>query len=168
MKSFPLLVTVLIGFAAAGSAQQPNAPPPPIPTNSYSGYAFADCGPSNAPIVRIMLPAGSTPIPETLPSSPPRPRVEIVVQGGIDRVAGQEVAIAAQSGSEGGPTAVALSCPLMGNCSQAQRGRLMFQRGAAGALSGEFRARWPDEAVRATDVIGRFTAVWFDTPKKCG
>jgi hypothetical protein len=91
--------------------------------------------------------------------------VELVVQGVLDRALGQEVTIVADAGS--GLTASALSCPLMGNCSRAQRGRLTFQRAADGTLTGEFRARWPDEAVRQTDIIGKFTARWIENQARC-
>ena len=167
MKRLATFGAAVVTLAASASAQQPGAPPAPIPTNSYSGYAFAECGPSNSPIVRLVLPAGAAAVPATLPASPPRPRVELVVQASIDRATGQEITIAADGGGEAGLTAAGLSCPLMGNCSRAQRGRLSFTREADGALRGEFRARWPDEPARATDVIGRFTAVWFDSQSPC-
>lgn len=169
MTRFPLLGAMLIGLATEGSAQQPNAPPPAVPTNSYAGYAYPDCGATDQPLIRVMLPAGHAEVPTTLPSSPPRPRVELVIGGPLDRAIGQEITIAPDPVRQ--PTALgadALSCPLMGTCSRAQRGRLTFQRAADGTLTGEFRARWPDEAARQTDVIGKFTAVWFDTKKICG
>lgn len=161
-----LFAVVWVAVGATAVAQQPNAPPPAIPTNSYTGYAYADCDAANAPVVRVMLPAGVAPLPETMPASPPRPRVEIVVQGSLDHMLGQEITIVPEGAA--GLSANALSCPLMGNCSRAQRGRLTLQRGADRGLTGEFRARWPDEAARQTDVIGKFTAVWSETQKRCG
>jgi hypothetical protein len=168
MTRSSLLGAMLIGIATTGWAQQPTAPPAAIPTNTYSGYAHADCGPADSPTVRIMLPAGSVPVPETLPASPPRPRVEVVVSGPLERALGQEITIVPEPIGSAPMTANALSCPLMGNCSRAQRGRLTLQRAADGTLTGEFRARWPDEAARQTDVIGKFSAVWFASQKICG
>lgn len=159
------IVLILIGFSAVGLAQQPAEGP----VTNYSGYAHADCGPSNSPALRIVLPAGSVPVPATVPKSSPRPAVELVISASVDRVLGQKIPFSRDVASGDGLSVVGLSCPVVGDCSRAQSGTLTFQRRPAdGALTGEFRAMWPDEAVRATVVIGRFVAAWREAATKCG
>jgi hypothetical protein len=155
----------LIGFsAAAGLAQQPAEGP----VTNYTGYAHLDCGPANSPGFRIVLPAGAVPVPETVPKSPPRPAVELVISAPVDRAVGQQMPFVRDAASGAGLSVVGLSCPVIGSCSRAQSGTLTVQRRPAdGALTGEFRARWPDEPARATVVIGRFIAVWREAATKC-
>jgi hypothetical protein len=145
---------------AAAAAQ------PAVPTNTYSGYSHADCGPGKTPIVRIVLPAGAAPIPAALPTTPARPAVELLVQGSVDGALGKPVPV--QEPPVAGTLGVsALSCPVVGSCSRARTGTLTFERGADGGLTGQFRIRWPDEAARTTDIIGKFTARWFDSGRDC-
>ena len=160
-----MLLVVIGASAATGIAQQP----PEGPVTRYSGYAHADCGPSNSPSLRIVLPAGSVPVPVTVPKSAPRPAVELMVSAPLDRALGQKIPFTGDAaGGGGGLSVVGLSCPVVGDCSRAQSGTLTFERRPDdGALTGEFRALWPDEAVRATVVIGRFVAAWRDVPTKC-
>lgn len=160
-----IVLLLAIGlFTSAGVAQQPAEGP----VTNYTGYAHLDCGPANSPGLRIVLPAGAVPVPEIVPKSPPRPAVELVISAPVDRVLGQEIPFAGDA-SGPGLSVVGLSCPVIGACSRAQSGTLTVQRRAAdGALTGEFRARWPDEPARATVVIGRFVAIWREAAKKCG
>jgi hypothetical protein len=160
------LFLILIGAAAApGLAQQPAEGP----VTNYSGYAHQDCGPSNAPALRIVLPAGSVPVPATVPKSAPRPAVELVISAPVDRALGQKIPFSRDAAAGDALSVVGLSCPVVGDCSRAQSGTLTFQRRPAdGALTGEFRALWPDEAVRATVVTGRFVAAWRETATTCG
>lgn len=159
------IILFLIGFSqAAGLAQQP----PEGPVTKYSGYAHADCGPSNSPTLRIVLPAGSVPVPATVPKSPSRPAVELVISAPVDRALGQKIPFSRDAASGDGLSVIGLSCPVVGDCSRAQSGTLTFERRPDGALTGEFRAQWPDEAVRATVVIGRFVAAWREAVTTCG
>jgi hypothetical protein len=94
--------------------------------------------------------------------------VELVISARFDRAVGQKIPFASKPTSGDGLTVLGLSCPVVGDCSRAQSGTLTFERRAEdGALTGEFRALWPDEAVRATVVTGRFVAAWRDTATKC-
>jgi hypothetical protein len=160
------MLLVMIGASATtGIAQQP----PEGPVTKYSGYAHADCGPSNSPAVRIVLPAGAVPVPAAVPKSAPRPAVELLISAPLDRALGQKIAFTPNAASGTGLSVVGLSCPVVGDCSRAQSGTLTVERRPDdGALTGEFRALWPDEAVRATVVTGRFVAAWRDAPTKCG
>ena len=156
---------ILIGVSAApGLAQQPAQGP----VTNYSGYAHQDCGPSNLPALRIVLPAGSVPVPATVPKSAPRPAVELVISAPVDRALGQKIPFSRDTGGGDALSVVGLSCPVVGDCSRAQSGTLTFERRPDGALAGEFRALWPDEAVRAAIVTGRFVAAWREAPTKCG
>jgi hypothetical protein len=57
---------------------------------------------------------------------------------------------------------------VVGSCSRARTGTLSLQRRAEeGELTGEFRMRWPDEAARQTDIIGKFTARWLASDAAC-
>ena len=157
---------ILIGVSAIpGVAQQPAEGP----VTNYAGYAHAECGPSNSPALRIVLPAGSVPVPATVPKSSPRPAVELVISVPVDRALGQKIPFSRDAASGGGLSVVGLSCPVVGDCSRAQSGTLTLERRPAdGALTGEFRALWPDEAVRAAFVTGRFVAAWREVEVKCG
>jgi len=157
-----------ITVASATLALAQGQPEPNVPVNNYAGYAFADCGPGNTPAVRIVLPAGKQPIPAAVPPSPPRPAVELLIQSGLDAALGQKLTVVQEAGQQA-LSVVALSCPVVGGCSRARTGTLSLQRRADdGALTGEFRIRWPDEPARATDVIGKFVASWREAAKKCG
>jgi hypothetical protein len=153
-----VLCTVTLGLAQ----QDANSP------RSYSGYAHMECGPSNAPSLRIVLPAGSAPVPAAVPASAPRPAIELVVPAPLDRAVGQKLTVAREAAA-GGLTAIGLSCPIVGECSRAQSGSLSLQRRADdGAITGEFGILWPDEAARQTVVRGKFVAAWRETSAKCG
>jgi hypothetical protein len=102
-----------------------------------------------------------------VPKSAPRPAVELVISAPLDRALAQKIPFTRDASSDG-LSVVGLSCPVVGDCSRAQSGTLTFERRDDGALTGEFRALWPDEAVRATVVIGRFVAAWRDAATKCG
>jgi hypothetical protein len=166
MSRTPRIAALLLATAAP-AAQQPVQQEPNVPVNTYRGYAHADCN-AAGPVVRIVLPAGSIPLPATLPQSPPRPAVELVVQGTLDKVVGRPIPV--QEPLAAGVLAVsALSCPVVGSCSRATTGMLSFDRQAErNTLTGEFRIRWPDEAARTTDIIGKFAVAWFDSGKQCG
>jgi hypothetical protein len=160
-------IAALLLATTTQAAQQPGQQEPNVPVNTYRGFAHADCNTAGAPVVRIVLPAGSTPIPTTLPKSSPRPAVELVVQGMLDAAVGKPIPV--QEPLVDGALAVsALSCPVVGSCSRARTGTMSFDRRSENnTLIGEFRIRWPDEAARSTDVIGKFTAVWFDSGGNC-
>jgi hypothetical protein len=159
-----IILLFLIGLSsAAGLAQQPAEGP----VTNYTGYAHEDCAPANSPGLRIVLPAGAVPVPDTVPKSPPRPAVELVISAPVDKVLEQQIPFVRDAAPGAGLSVVGLSCPVIGACSRAQSGTLTVQRRPDGALTGEFRARWPDEPVRATVVIGRFVAAWRDTATKC-
>ena len=159
---------LLLVVASAIAAQQAAQPEANVPVNTYRGYAHADCTDAGAPLVRIVLPAGKVQIPTTVPASPPRPAVELIVQGALDDALSKPIPV------QEPPTArtlsvSALSCPVVGSCSRARTGTLSLQRHSDdGALTGEFRMRWPDEAARQTDIIGRFTAAWIAGGRTCG
>jgi hypothetical protein len=158
MRLAAVLALLLWGCAVAHAQ-------PDVPTNTYRGYAHADCA-GDAGVVRIVLPAGATPIPGALPPTPARPAVELVVQGSLDAALGKPIPVQ-EPPAAGTLSLSAMSCPVVGSCSRARTGTLTFERAADGGLSGQFRIRWPDEAARTTDIIGKFTARWFDSGKEC-
>jgi hypothetical protein len=163
LRALIIVAAVVFWTAPLGLAQQPATN-----VTNYSGYAHADCGPSNTAGVRIVLPAGTVPIPASVPQSPPRPAIELVVHAPLDRAVGQKLTVA-RDAAAGGLTAMGLSCPIVGECSRAQSGSLSLQRRADdGAITGEFGILWPDEAVRQTVVRGKFVAVWREASTKCG
>jgi hypothetical protein len=163
LRAFIVVAVVVCCSAPLGLAQQPATN-----VTNYSGYAHADCGPSNAAGVRIVLPAGAVPVPASVPKSAPRPAIELVVNLPLDRAVGQQLKVARDAGA-GATTVVGLSCPIVGDCSRAQSGTLSFQRRPEdGSLTGEFAILWPDEAVRQTVVRGKFVAAWREALTKCG
>ena len=118
------IILIVIGVSAAGGlAQQP----PEGPVTNYSGYAHQDCGASNTPGLRIVLPAGSVPVPATVPKSPPRPAVELVISAPVDRAVGQKIPFSREAPGEG-LSVIGLSCPVVGDCARALSGTLTFQR----------------------------------------
>ncbi len=150
-------------FAAAalvstvsGAAQQRPAPAP-----TYQGYAYPECGAANAPAIHVVLLLGG--VPETVPEKAPRPSIELLFNTKIHRVTAQPATFRVDSRQ--GP--VALTCPVVGNCSVAQSGEISIERRTDGALAGEFRIMWPDEPARATVVVRRFVAVWRDAATRC-
>jgi hypothetical protein len=152
------------------TAQQPPAASPPSgvfpeqqgPAVNYAGYAYLDCGSSNAASIRIVALQGL--VPDDLPKAPPRPSIEFVVSGGLDAVMGKSFPIAPK-GAAGAGSALAMSCPVVGDCAAADTGNLSITGKAPnGNLLGEFRAKWAIGAPRA----GKFTAFWRDSQAKCG
>jgi hypothetical protein len=165
MRAF---ILAALFFPIVVSAQQPPAPSPPSgvfpeqqgPVVNYAGYGYVDCGSSNAASVRIVALQGL--VPEGLPKSPPRPSIEFVIEGGLDAVMGKSFTIGPKGGAG---SAVALSCPVVGDCGVAETGNLSVTGKAPnGNLLGEFRAKWAIGAPRA----GKFTVFWRDSPAKCG
>ena len=126
---------------------------------AYSGYAYADCSPSKAPAVRLVLLTG--PVPATIPAKPPRPAIELIIYSPVDKAAGQTFTVA----REGETPGLALSCPVVGDCAAARTGTVTLdKRGADGALSGTFNATWGTTPARS----GKFTNVaWRDAAVAC-
>jgi hypothetical protein len=162
------LTIIVVLTVSALSAEPAQQTVPDGPVSNYSGYAYPDCGAANAPALRIVLPAGAVPVPAAVPKSPPRPAVELIVSATVEQAVGKDIAFVRDAAGSSGVSVVGLSCPVVGDCSRAQKGTLMLKRRDDGALTGEFRALWPDEAVRAAVVTGRFVAAWRDTPATCG
>jgi hypothetical protein len=164
---FLLLVPVALG------AQAPQAPPGqgsgPLaglfpeqqgPPANYKGYARDDCGPTDGPAVRLTVLQGL--VPEGVPRTPPRPSIELIVYGPVEKVIGQELTIGPKPAAG---AAVAMSCPVVGACAAADAGVLTIStRGDNGSLTGEFRAKWAIGAPRA----GRFTVDWRQSLNVCG
>lgn len=74
-----------------------------------------------------------------------------MISAPLDRAVAQKIPFSRDAVSGDLLSVVGLSCPVVGDCSRAQSGTLVFERRPTdGALTGEFRAMWPDEAVRAT------------------
>jgi len=129
------------------------------PPANYLGYAFIQCGPANAPGLRIVALQGL--IPEGIPKAPPRPSIELVIPGTVETAIGKQFTVVPKPSAE---SAVAFSCPVVGDCAPAENGALVVtSRTGSGALVGEFKAKWGIGAVRA----GRFTAAWRESQEKC-
>ena len=160
------LVLALLVAPALLSAQDPQGPLAGIfpeqqgPPANYLGYAFVQCGPANAPGLRIVALQGL--IPEGIPKAPPRPSIELVIPGTVETMLGKQLTLGPKPAAEG---AMALSCPVVGDCAPAESGALVLtSRTDSGAVVGEFRAKWGIGAPRA----GRFTAAWRESQAKCG
>jgi hypothetical protein len=129
-------------------------------STTYGGYAFADCGPTNKPAVRVVLMQG--PVPEGIPATRPRPSIELLVNGSVAQAAA-ELPVNAEA-SKSGTGVAALSCPVVGACTTAQAGTLKISRAADGkTVTGDFQATWPNGMPRT----GRFTASWREGGKAC-
>ena len=151
---FRAAVTVAALFTASVALAQPAASP-------LSAYSYADCSATNTPQVRIVLYTGL--VPATLPASAPTPAVHLVFNGTADKLVTTPITIAVDA-MKGGPNAAALSCPVVGDCVPATSGTVTVQRGADGALTGQYSAQWPIGPPRTN----RFTAQWKESTKKCG
>lgn len=153
---------LLSAQASQGQSSSPLAglfPEQQGPAANYLGYAFVQCGPANASGLRIVALQGL--IPEGIPKAPPRPSIELVIPGTVETVLGKQITIGPKPAAE---NALALSCPVVGDCAPAESGALVVNsRADSGALMGEFRAKWGIGAPRA----GRFTAAWRDSQAKC-
>jgi hypothetical protein len=171
MRAMRALILTAIFAPVLLTAQQPPAassPPSGVfpeqqgPVVNYAGYAYLDCGSSNAASIHIVALQGL--VPDGLPKSPPRPSIEFVVSGGLDAVMGKSFTIAPKSAAGAG-NALAMSCPVVGDCAAADMGNLSITGKAAnGNLLGEFRAKWAIGAPRA----GKFTVFWRESQAKCG
>jgi hypothetical protein len=157
MNRTALVILGTVLTAVRGGAQPPSGGPA-----EYGGYAFEDCGPTRQPAVRIVLLQG--PVPPDIPAARPRPSIELLVNVGVERAAGQSIAVSLEA-SKTGSGATALSCPVVGSCTSAQDGSVSVTRAAdRKTIAGEFRATWPGGQPRT----GRFTAVWRNAGKACG
>jgi hypothetical protein len=164
-----VLVAVLLLAAPAGKAQQPAgrggggrgaAAGGSVPINAY---AYAECGPANAPAVHLVVLTG--PIPAAVPASTPQPSVKLVFNTSVDHFAEAQTVTISTDAAKGGPNALALSCPVVGDCVPAQSGTVSIQRRADdGALAGSYQATWPGSPQRTA----RFAAAWRESGKKCG
>ncbi len=174
--SFVLIAVILLAAAPLGLAQQPpgrgNAGrglgpgaggPGAAGPGPVNAYAYAECGPANLPAVHLVVVTG--PVPATVPASTPQPSVKLVLNTSVDRLSElQSITVSADAG-KGGPNALALSCPVVGECVAALSGTIAIQRRAEdGALTGTYQATWPGAPQR----MGRFTAAWRESGKKCG
>jgi hypothetical protein len=139
-----------VGLAAGGAG----------PVNAY---AYADCSSSNAPVVSVVVVTG--PVPANVPASTPQPSVKFVLNASLEGLSAPQSIGLSPDAAKGGPNAMALSCPVVGDCVPAGSGTLSIQRRADdGALWGNYQATWPGAPPRT----GRFTAVWRESQKKCG
>jgi hypothetical protein len=169
--SFFLVASTLL-MASSGSAQQP-------PGRGFGGrggggagtsaaagpvnaYAYADCSASNTPVISIVVVTGA--IPAAVPASVPQPSVRIVLHTPATQLATQQSITLSPDATKGGPNALALSCPVVGDCVPASAGNVSVQRAEDGALFGSYQATWPLAPPRT----GRFTAAWRESAKKCG
>ncbi len=125
------------------------------PTN-YRGYAYPSCP---TPAVRLVALVGR--VPEGVPSSAPRPSIEIVFPEGVEKAVGQKLTVGPKAASGG---AIVLSCPVVGDCAAADSGSVTIaKRADDGGLSGEFRAAWSVGVPRT----GRFNVAFRNVPQKC-
>lgn len=161
------LLVFLAPIALAAQAPQPSQAPlaglfneQQGPVVNYRGYAFADCGASNAPAVRVVALQGV--VPEGVPRTAPRPSIDILINAALDKAVGQQFTVDPKAGAGG---AVVASCPVVGDCAPAGNGAVsLVSKGDDGTLVGEFRAKWAIGAPRA----GRFTVAWRQGENKCG
>jgi hypothetical protein len=165
--AFVIVAGVLL-TAPANHAQQPSSSDPigragaagPGPTN---GYAYADCSTANTPTVRLVIVTGA--IPAAIPASTPQPSVVLVFNSNVDALSAQPSIGVSPGAARGGTDALALSCPVVGDCVPAQSGTISVSRRAEdGALIGTYQATWPGGQPRT----GRFTATWRESQKRCG
>jgi hypothetical protein len=130
------------------------------PPANYLGYAFVQCGPGNAPGIRVVALQGL--VPEGIPKTTPRPSIELAIPGTVDTILGKQITVAPKPAAD---SALAMSCPVVGACAPAESGAVVVNsRTEAGSLVGEFRAKWGIGAPRA----GKFIASWRDSQAKCG
>jgi hypothetical protein len=163
--SFVLVVGMLLTLS--GSAQQPGARGGRAgggagAAGPVNAYAHADCSASNTPTLNIIVITG--PVPAAVPASVPQPSVKIVLHTPAEQLATQQSITVSADATKGGPNALALSCPVVGDCVPAQSGTVSVQRAEDGALFGNYQATWPGAPPRN----GRFTAAWRESTKKCG
>ena len=156
-----LLVPTVLGAQQSQSPLAGLFPERQGPASNYAGYAFAECGPENTPAVRLVALQGL--VPEGIPKTSPRPSIELVVYRALDAsIIGQKINLSPKPETGG---AMALSCPVVGQCAPAQSGAISITgRGENGNLTGEFGAQWAIGAPR----LGRFTLIWRDSQVKCG
>ena len=142
------------GGAAAGAGAGGAGP--------INAYAYADCSAANAPVVSVVIVTGA--VPAAVPASTPQPSVKLVFNESSEALAGKTIEFSPDA-AKGGPTALALSCPVVGDCVPARMGSVALERGADGSITGVYSATWPGGQPR-TNV--RFNAVWRESQKKCG
>ena len=143
--------------APANQAQQPTAPGP------INAYAYADCSAANTSTVRIVIITGA--IPAAIPVSTPQPSVVLLFNSAVEALSAQQSIGVSPGAARGGTDALALSCPVVGDCVPAQAGTITIRRRAEdGALTGTYQATWPGGQPR----MGRFTAAWRESQKRCG
>lgn len=163
MRAFIIALLVAPTVLTAQQSQSPLAglfPEQVGPPSNYAGYAYTECGPANAPAVRVVALQGL--VPEGVPKTPPRPSIELIVYRGLDAAIGQKITIGPKPEAGG---AIVLSCPVVGECAPAQSGAVSITgKNDKGALTGEFGAKWAIGAPRA----GRFIVAWRDSQAKCG
>jgi hypothetical protein len=124
-------------------------------------YAYLDCSPSNTVTTRIVLVQGV--VPATMPATPPRPSIEIVVHAPADKLPSGQQTVSPE-GVKSGPNVAMVSCPIVGDCAAARSGTLSVQRAADGRITGDYNGQWSQGQPR----VGKFSAVWRDSQKKCG
>ena len=103
-------------------------------------------------------------VPATVPASTPQPSIKLMMNTTLEALAAEKSIEFSPEAAKGGPTALALSCPVVGECVPARTGSLTVQRDADGAIAGNYQATWPGGQPR----MGRFNAVWRESQKKCG
>lgn len=154
-----VLVMAAISIAASTGAQQAAPQFGGGAPAQYSGYAFVECTASNMPAVRLVLLQGV--VPATIPATPPRPSLALVLPGTVNSIVGREIALSKDPSGSG----TIVSCPVVGSCVPAETGAVSIERRADdGAMTGEFRATWPPVPQRS----GKFTVGWRDSGKTCG
>jgi hypothetical protein len=151
------ILAVVAAVAAAGGATM-SAQGGAGVVGQYGGYAYADCTAAKRDAVRIVLMTG--PVPAAMPAKPPRPSLELLVYAPVDKAAGQTFTVSRAADAAG----AALTCPVVGECSQANTGTITLdKRGADGGLSGTYNAAWGNGAPRN----GKFNVQWRDGGKAC-
>jgi hypothetical protein len=171
MRAMRSMILVLLApmTLAAQASQAPQPTQAPLaglfneqqgPVANYRGYAYADCSSADSPAVRVVALQGL--VPEGVPTTAPRPSIEILINAALDRAVGLQFPVEPKAGADG---AVVASCPVVGNCSPAGSGTVsLTSRADDGTIVGEFRAKWAIGAPRA----GRFTVAWRQAEKQCG
>ena len=125
------------------------------PPANYLGYAFVQCGPANAPGLRIVALQGL--IPEGIPKAPPRPSIELVIPGTVETALGKQFTVVPKPAAE---SAVAFSCPVVGDCAPAETGALVVtSRTDSGALVGEFQREMGDRGAACRPLHRRLARI---------
>jgi hypothetical protein len=151
------LATALAAAAASAGFGQGGAGV----VGKYQGYAYADCSEAKTPIVRIVLVQGA--VPAGIPAAPPRPSIELVLHGGVQKAVGQTVSVSADALTSGSGGA-AITCPVVGWCSTAVKGTIQIEsRAADGGVAGKYQAAWRNGQPRS----GQFSAAWRESTAKC-